>query len=444
MLIAAAVLIFYLAIANLGAFLQLVAALRWSISLNTWDRSEDYDRMLTADFTPPISFIVPTGDLAGVVEAEHVDRLLSLRYPEFEVILVKDGTSEEIAAVTGAFFMKRVDLRFRRVLATGEVLTLFRSDDAKLTLVEKEPGAWGDAVNCGLNLARYPLACILQPPALPHPENLLRMVRVGMETREPIFRSSGLVKAVNGVSLEGLEPREERFPSGRMLRLFIAERLVAEAGPAGGLRRAGLFPLPSKPLSIYRRGTLLALGGFGAGLEREVAEADIYLRAYAKTHSEKAEIESFMLQGPASQGRLPESLSEQLAQVRAESRRSAEALARHRRELAAVAPPMDRLLRAFRRLFLQPAAAVEVVSYVALIIATAIGALDPMILAVFFAVALGLPALISVISVMAVQASFPLHPGSALPLLLYAVLSNLGYRQLMSISSAFASLRWGR
>ncbi len=444
MLIVATVLIFYLAIANLGAFFQLVAALRWSISLTTWDRREDYDRMLTADFTPPISFIVPTGALAGMEEAEHVDRLLSLRYPEFEVILVKDGSSEEITAVTGAFFMKRVDLRFRRVLETEKVLTLFRSDDAKLTLVEKEPGAWGDAVNCGLNLARYPLACILQPPALPHPENLLRMVRVGMETREPIFRSSGLVKAVNGPALEGLEPRQEHFPPGRMLRLFIAERLVAETGRAGGLRRAGLCPPPSKPLSIYRRQMLLSLGGFAAGMEREVAEADIYLRAYAKTHGEKGEMESFMLQGPASQGRLPESLGEQLARVRADSRRAEEALARRRRELRGVAPMLDRLFLAFRRLFLQPAAGVEVISYVVLIIATAAGALDPMILGVFFAVALGLPALISVISVMAVQASFPLHPGSGLPLMLYAVLSNLGYRQLMSISSALASLRWGR
>ncbi len=444
MLIVAAVLIFYLAIANLGAFFQLVSALRWSISLTTWDRSEDYDRLLTADFTPPISFIVPTGAHAGPVEAEHVDRLLSLRYPVYEIILVKDGTSDEIAAITGAFFMKSVDLRYRRVLDMGEIRSLYRSDDAKLTLVEKEPGAWGDAVNCGLNLARYPLVAVLEPPALPHGENLLRLVKVRMETVRPIFRASGLVKAVNGQQVDGLELREEHLPPGRVLRLFIADRLVAETGPVGGLRRAGLFPLPPKPLSVYRREDLLRAGGFGAGLDRSVAEADIFLRTYARAHAEKGDINSFMLQGPACLARLPETLPEQLAQVKAENRHLEEALARRRKELSKVTPIVDRLSHIFHRIFLQPAVAVELASYVVLIIATALGALDATVLGVFFAVALGLPALISAISVMAVQASFPLYPGSALPLILYAVLGNFGYRQLMSLATLYSSLHWGK
>ena len=442
-MILAAVLIFYLAIANLGAFFQLVAALRWSLSLVTWDRREDYDRLLAADFTPPVSFIVPAGTHAGPEQAEHVDRLLSLRYPVYEVILVKEGVSEETPAVAGAFFMKRVDLRYRRVLETGEILTLYRSDDAKLTLAEKEPGQWGDAVNCGLNLARYPLVCLLEPPALPHPENLLRLVKVRMEAKKPIFRASGFTKAINGQELEGLSLREERLPAGRMLRLFIAERLAAETGPAGGLHRAGLFPLPPKPLSIYHRGELMAAGGFGAGFSRQAAEVDVFLRVYGKVHAEKGDISSFMLQGPAALGRLPESLREQLRQVRAENRQLEEAFARRRKELGKVAPMADRLMLAFRRGFLQPAAMLEVLSYLILIPATAIGALDPMILGVFFAVALGLPALTSAISVMAVQESFPLYPGSGLLLLLYALLSNLGYRQLMSISTDWAALRWG-
>ncbi len=444
MLIVAAVLIFYLAIANLGAFFQLVAALRWSISLTTWDRREDYDRLLAADFTPPISFIVPVGEHAGPVEAEHVDRLLSLRYPTYEIILVKDGVSDEIAAITGAFFMKSVDLRYRRILETGEVRSLYRSDDAKLTLVEKEPGAWGDAANCGLNLARYPLVAVLEPPALPHAENLLRLVKVRMETVKPIFRASGLVKAINGLQLDGLELREERLPPGRLLRLFIADRLVAETGPAGGLRRAGLFPLPPKPLSIYRREDLMSAGGFGAGLDRNGAEADISLRSYARRHAEKGDINCFMLQGPACLARLPETLPEQIAQVKAENRHLEEALARRRKELSGVTPLADRLAHAFRRTFLQPAVVVEMVSYFVLIIAAALGALDITVLGVFLAVALGLPALISVISVMAVQASFPLHPGSALPLMLYAVLSNFGYRQLMSLVTVYSSLHWGK
>ncbi len=438
MLIVAGVFIFYLAIAYLGAFFQLVMALRWSISLATWDRGEDYERLLTTDFTPPISFIVPVGAEAGPEQAEFVDRLLSLRYPSFEVILVKDGVSEEVPAVTGAFFMKSVDLRFRRVLPAGEILSLYRSDDAKLTLAEKEPGAWGDAANCGLNLARYPLVCLLEPSALPHPENLLRLVKVLMETRRPIFRVSGLTQAVNGLQLEGLKPREERLPAGRMLRLFIAERLVAQAGPAGGLRRVAALPLPPQPLSIYHRRELQDAGGFDSALDRQAGEADLYVRAYVKARQAKREVGSFLLQGPASLGILPETLGGQLSSVRQEQACVGRAVARRRRELSRVIAPADRFLAAFRRGFLQPAGLAELLGYLVLIPATVARALDPAILGIYLAVALGLPALTSAISVLAVQVSFPLYAGAGFPLQLYALASNLGYRQIVAVN-----LGWG-
>jgi cellulose synthase/poly-beta-1,6-N-acetylglucosamine synthase-like glycosyltransferase len=51
------------------------------------------DEALASPLTPPISILLPAyNEEAGVVES--VNALLQLRYPEFEVIVVNDGSKD--------------------------------------------------------------------------------------------------------------------------------------------------------------------------------------------------------------------------------------------------------------------------------------------------------------------------------------------------------------
>src|SRR3954451_16689140 len=80
-------------------------ALAWR-SITRYLRSLEYaaiDEALASPLTPPISILLPAyNEEAGVVESVHA--LLQLRYPEFEVIVVNDGSKDAtLERLTSAF-----------------------------------------------------------------------------------------------------------------------------------------------------------------------------------------------------------------------------------------------------------------------------------------------------------------------------------------------------
>ena len=54
---------------------------------------KDYEKILQSDMTPPISVIMPAHNEVGVI-CESVRSLLLLRYPEYEIIVVSDGSTD--------------------------------------------------------------------------------------------------------------------------------------------------------------------------------------------------------------------------------------------------------------------------------------------------------------------------------------------------------------
>ncbi|MHB8780580.1 MAG: glycosyltransferase family protein [Candidatus Geothermincolia bacterium] len=420
--IIAAVLCFELPPA-LGA----LRALRHSRGLAKWDRREDYQRLLSSDFTPPLSFLSFAPEDGHL--AEWLDRLLSLRFPRYEVILIiNSGSVTDVGALASSFFLKRVDLRYRKTLAAPVPLAVYRSEDGRITLAECDTEAWGAAINCGLDLARYPLVCLLEEGALPHPPGLARLVKLFMETRHPVLRAAGLARPCNRRDLEGLSFRDESLPEGGALRLYLAERFRTLLALEGGMRRLRAFPAAPAALSVYRRSDLMRLGGFSASDGREFAEAELSVRAY----SEQRNSHNFFLPGPAAATHYPERFPAQVSRLTRESEGASAALRAHGSELRdnrasewdarflTLAPRLGPLVELLGWLVLLPAAAIQLA--------------DPRLFGIFLLSSVALPALASIFSVIAVQDSFPLFPNAGLPLALYAILSCFGYRQVLGLA----------
>lgn len=165
--------LYYFAFLNLlyAAFalfgLRMVARYAWELSeLSLKD-------LLEREAYLPVSILVPTYNEEKTIAAS-VRSFLALHYPQFEVIVVVDGPKDRtLEVLKEAFGLVQVEWVFRRALPTKPIRGVYRSLlHPNLLVVDKENGGKADALNAGLNFARYPPLLRRgrrQPPGPPGP-----------------------------------------------------------------------------------------------------------------------------------------------------------------------------------------------------------------------------------------------------------------------------------
>jgi hypothetical protein len=226
--------------------------------------------LASSRFTIPVSVILPIGaehDVTGAVE-----HLLAQTYPEHEVIVVAGRGSGAPASLRAHFGLKACEIFFRRSLPTSPVRALYRSTaDARLLVIECDADARGDALNCGVNLARYRYICCADPRARYAAGSLLASM-------QPAVEDPGIVVAVTTTIAAGTEPGEgNRSPEGAgtlLQRLSGFRELLGR----GGRTRLRLAPEGLPGFTLWRRDVVLETGGFAPDLAAE--EADLTLRAH--------------------------------------------------------------------------------------------------------------------------------------------------------------------
>jgi cellulose synthase/poly-beta-1,6-N-acetylglucosamine synthase-like glycosyltransferase len=111
---------------------------------------------------PPISVLLTTRDQAYSI-APAVRKLLELHYPQFEVIVVNDGSLDDTMHVlTEAFELLPFPEAYRIQLPTQGVTTIYRSTRyPHLRVIDQSAGGEADALNAAVNAARFPLLCAM-------------------------------------------------------------------------------------------------------------------------------------------------------------------------------------------------------------------------------------------------------------------------------------------
>jgi cellulose synthase/poly-beta-1,6-N-acetylglucosamine synthase-like glycosyltransferase len=218
--------------------------------------------VLERDLDMPVSILVAAHNEQRTIVAS-VGSLLSLHYPEFEVIVVSDGSTDRtIEVMVEAFALVEQPRIYRRALDTARVVRSFRSlRHPNLSVMEKERGGRADANNAALNLARYPLVAAVDADSLLDAEAVLRASRLFLED-ERVVAVGGTVRPVNGAVM-----RDGRVAELRMPRRWIERFQVLECARAFFTGRAGWSHLDalliiSGAFGLFRREAVMEVGGF--------------------------------------------------------------------------------------------------------------------------------------------------------------------------------------
>ncbi len=244
----------------------------------------DYEAVAKSHFAFPISVLMPAyNEAAGVVES--VRSVLSLDYPQHEVIVIDDGSTDgTLEMLRKEFRLERRDVVYRRSLpVTGAVLGIYRSALApNLVVVHKEHAGKSDALNAGLNLSRYPLFCTIDADSLFQENALLRVVRPFLEDPERVIAVGGQVRVANGCRVERGRVVEPRLPTNVLAAFQVVEYLRAFVASRLGLSAMNNLLILSGVFSLFRKDVVLEVGGYRRGVVTEDMELVLRLHRHMR------------------------------------------------------------------------------------------------------------------------------------------------------------------
>ena len=154
-------LVFFYSLALIMSYIFLIImAYSYTSRYKRWTLEYVQQMVETSPFTPGVSIVAPAYN-EGVNIVENVQSLLKQKYPKFEVIIVNDGSKDDtLEKLINNFSLIEVPYDYVYLINCQPFQRLFRSTDyhyKNLTVVDKKNGGTkADAVNGGLNVARYP------------------------------------------------------------------------------------------------------------------------------------------------------------------------------------------------------------------------------------------------------------------------------------------------
>ena len=216
-----------------------------------------------ADLALPVSVIAPAFNEELSI-AQSVRALLALEYPEHEVIVVNDGSKDDtLATLIAEFGMQPVRREQLAVLQKTAILGTYASPRyPNLLVVDKENGRKADAANAGIGFARMPLICVIDADSIIERDGLMRAAEPFMMDNGELVAVGGAIRIANGCDVVGGTLARIGIPRGFIPRFQVVEYLraflMARVANAG----LGMLLLISGAFGLFRRSAVIEVGGY--------------------------------------------------------------------------------------------------------------------------------------------------------------------------------------
>jgi cellulose synthase/poly-beta-1,6-N-acetylglucosamine synthase-like glycosyltransferase len=375
---------------------------------------------------PTISILAPAYNEEATI-ASSVQSLLTLDYPNLEVVVIADGCKDDtIGVLQREFGLVEVYRAYAPRVPTKGVVALYRSlRHGNLVVVNKLNGGKADALNVGLNLASGELVCAIDADTLIERGALARLMRPMLVDRD-VVATGGTIRPVNAVGTRHGMVVDVTVPRTWLAGIQVVEYLRAFMLGRLGLNRLGGNLIISGAFGLFRREPMIEAGGWLHDTVGEDMELVVRLRRLGYERGTASAV--VFVPDPTAWTEVPESLGVLGRQRDRWHRGLTDTLWRHRRLL--FNPRYGRMgLLVFPYFVIVELLApiVEASGLIVLAATFATGLLDRTFALLFFALAIGIGLVLSLATLVLDQVAFMRYrrPGDLAWLLLWAVVENL-------------------
>jgi cellulose synthase/poly-beta-1,6-N-acetylglucosamine synthase-like glycosyltransferase len=386
---------------------------------------------MQSDLYKSITVIAPAyNEEVNIIDS--VETLMQVQYRDFEVIVVNDGSSDEtLQRLADQFNLFEDEAETFSNLPHMPVRKVYRSTRYdNLIVIDKENGGKADALNAGINHSSKELFCSIDADSILEPDALRKMLRAFVED-DKLIAAGGIVRIANGCKIEGYEVKKVDIPRRFLPRLQTVEYLRSFLFGRVGWDYFNSLLIISGAFGIFDRKAVIRAGGYMTDSVGEDMELVVRLHRYFREQKEEYRIR--YVPEPVCWTEVPERWTDLASQRNRWQRGLADSLWRHRTmflnrkygRLGNVTMPYFFLIE-----FMGPV--IEMMGYFYfLFVILFFGIYEPFVL-LFLSVAILMGILLSISSLISEEATFRRYGSvkNIFILTLYAILENLGYRQI--------------
>ena len=380
---------------------------------------------------PTISILAPAYNEEATITGS-VQSLLTLEYPNLEVVVIADGCKDDtIGVLKREFMLIEVYRAYAQRVATKGVVALYRSvRHANLVVVDKLNGGKADALNVGLNLASGELVCAIDADTLIERGALVRLMRP-MLIDPSVVATGGMIRPVNAVLTKHGRVVDISVPRQWLAGIQVVEYLRAFLLGRLGLNRLGGNLIISGAFGLFRREPMIEAGGWKHDTVGEDMELVVRLRRLGYERGTASDV--VFVPDPTAWTEVPEAIGVLGRQRDRWHRGLIDTLWRHRRLIGNPRyGAMGLVVFPYFVLVELMAPMVEAFGFLMLGASWAAGLVDRTFAILFFALAVGVGLILSIATLLLDQAAFMRYrkAGDLGWLMAWAVAENIGYRQL--------------
>lgn len=395
-------------------------------------RVGEFARIEASPMTLPISVVIPAWNEEKVI-SQTVLAALALRYPQFEVIVVSDGSTDGTIRQLAENFNLRASHKVAPAyLKTQPVTGVYLSPEhPNLTVIDKANGRRADAINAALNHAVFPLVCVMDADCIFEDDALLRAARPFLQNSK-VVAAGGIVRPSNGLVVKDGKIRTFGLPEKLLPLMQCVEYLRSFQWARVGLARIGCMLCISGAFLIARRETLLKMGGMDPEAITDDIEFTVRLHRHLCETEGTARGKVAFIPDPICYTEVPDTMAIYSSQRNRWQRGTLQALGKHKKMTLNPKYGMAGMVgMPFFWLFEGFSALIEFAGYILVAFAMAFGVvtLRELVLFLIFAVVLG--TFTSLVAIM-LQERTRMRVGSAEDLMRLTVASlveNLGFHQ---------------
>ena len=395
-------------------------------------RETSLRRTIRSPLAAPITILVPAYNEEASI-TDSVRSLMALEYPTLEIVVVSDGSTDgTVERLVDAFDLREVERPLPPFLDHKPIRAVYAPNGRlNLLVIDKENGGKADALNAAINFASYPLVCAIDADSVLEQDALVKAAMPFIDDPANTIATGGLVRVANGCRIDGGRVTEAGLPRKAMPMFQVVEYLRAFFGARTGWSAVNGLLIVSGAFGMFRKDAVIAAGGYSTDTVGEDMELIVRLHQTMRRTGRKDRV--VYVPDPVCWTEAPESARVLRRQRRRWQRGSAETLLMHPTMLANPRyGSVGLLAMPALLLFELIGPVIELTGYAVAIIAFATGVLSPQIFFLFLALSVLYGLILSFGAIALEDASFGRHPGwdQLSRILFFAVLENLGYRQL--------------